>query len=268
MKTAFVGGGVMAEAILSRAIDNHLLDPSSIHVAEPVDERRAFIRTTYSVVTHSSNRDAIHDADLIVLAIKPQQTVSVFNELAGLIHESQTCLSIVAGVPISKLREGLRHEKIIRVMPNTPAQIGEAMSVWTATPQVSDVARAGAADLLATLGHQREVSDESYIDMATAISGSGPAYVFAFIEALVQAGINIGIPSGMALDLTLQTVYGAARLAKVTGDDPAVLRERVTSPGGTTAAAMNALIASEFGAVIESAVRAAHRRAQELGGNA
>jgi pyrroline-5-carboxylate reductase len=152
------------------------------------------------------------------------------------------------------------------VMPNTPAQIGEGMSVWTETEAVSADAQAAAKALLGVLGIEWQVADEHYLDMATALSGSGPAYVFAFIESLVEAGVYMGMPRDMATTLAVQTVVGSAKLVSETGESPSLLRERVTSPGGTTAEALRELERRGFRATILEAVAAAHRRARELGG--
>ena len=191
----------------------------------------------------------------------------MLESLAGTLDAKQTALSIVAGVPLKALVEGLKHPHVVRVMPNTPARIGAGISVWTAAPAVSAEGRAAAVALLGALGREWYVDDESYLDMATALSGSGPAYVFAFIEALVEAGVGLGMPREMALALATETVAGSGRLARESGEDPAALRVSVTSPGGTTAAALAALERGGFSATIRDAVAAAHRRAIELGGN-
>ena len=150
-------------------------------------------------------------------------------------------------------------------MPNTPAQVGAGVSVWTATELVTSKARAHAAALLGAMGQEYYVTDESFLDMATAVSGSGPGYVFAFIESLTDAAVQLGIPHEMAASMVLETVYGSALLAKESGERPAVLRERVTSPGGTTAEGLRALEQGRFRTVVMDAVTAAHAKAQALG---
>ena len=266
MRVGFAGGGVMAEAMLSRAIASGLCSASDISIGEPIPGRRTELAERYGVSTHPDNASAVKGAEIVVIAVKPQHAGHVYHELHGTLDAEQTVLSIAAGVTIGSLSEGLGHSRIIRVMPNTPAQIGAGMSVWTATPEVPDDAREAAASLLATLGREWRVDSEDYLDMATAVSGSGPAYVFAFIEALTEAGVFVGMPRDMAQTLAVETTLGSARLASESGEAPAILRERVTSPGGTTAAALRELERRGFKSALIEGVTAAFRRSQELGG--
>jgi pyrroline-5-carboxylate reductase len=268
MQIAFIGGGVMAEAMLRRAIDAGIVAAPDVYVAEPIKERRKQVEGAHGVKATASNAEAVRGAAMVVLAVKPQVFDAVAADLHGQLDGNQTVLSIMAGVPMRKIVDSLGHPNVIRVMPNTPAQIGAGMSVWTATKSVAPDARNAAAALLGVLGREWAVSDESFLDMATAVSGSGPAYVFAFIEALIAAGASLGMPDDMAYTLAVETVAGAARLAKDAGEDPGLLRERVTSPGGTTAAGLQAMTAGEFQKTIQAAVDAGHRRAKELGGGA
>lgn len=255
----------MAEALLGRALEREVFKEADVCVAEPVSERRAYLATTYSVMVTDSNTEAIGGAGLVVLAIKPQHFEAVAQELAGKLVNTQTVLSIMAGTPLKRLSKGLSHSAIIRVMPNTPAQVGEGASVWTATPEVSQEALTAATALLEAIGYQTQVSNEDRIDAATAVSGSGPAYVFRFMEALTTAAVARGLPLEIALKLVEQTVYGAALLAKQSDETPSRLRELVTSPGGTTASALQALTDDGFDALVETAVTAAYWRAKELG---
>ena len=265
MRVGFAGGGVMAEAMISRAIASGLCSADSISVGEPLSPRRTELGERYGIAVHPDNATAITGAEIVVIAVKPQQIGYVCHELRGALSAEQTALSIAAGVTIGALAEGLGHDRIIRVMPNTPAQIGAGVSVWTATPQVPDAARNDAAALLATLGREWRVESETYLDMATAVSGSGPAYVFAFIEALTEAGVLLGMPRDMAQTLAIETTLGSARLASESGEAPAILRERVTSPGGTTAAALRELERRGFRSALIEGAAAAFRRARELG---
>lgn len=267
MRTAFVGGGTMAEAILSRALERGVLSPAEITVAEPMAARRAHVESTYGVSTTGAGRDAIGGAEFIVLAVKPQNFPDVASGLSGTLVPSQTVLSIMAGVPLSRLCSELGHDRIIRIMPNTPAQVGAGASVWTATASVSETERGQASVLLASFGTQLYVEDEDLIDVATAVSGSGPAYVFRFMEVLTAAAVARGLNPEDAALLVEQTVYGSALLARESAESPARLREMVTSPGGTTEAALRALTESGFDTAVEGAVRAAYDRAKELGGN-
>lgn len=258
----------MAEAMLSRAVAAELCAPDDITVAEPIDPRRDELAERYGVAVTPSNTDAAEAGGLLVLAVKPQHIGHVYHDLHGKLESGQPVMSIAAGVPIASIAKGLDHDAVIRVMPNTPAQIGAGMSVWTATSQVGDADRGDAARLLATLGREWRVDSEAYLDMATAISGSGPAYVFAFIEALAEAGVFIGMPRDMALTLAVETAAGASQLARQSGQNPALLREMVTSPGGTTAAGLRELERGRLRAIIIDAADAALRRARELGGSA
>ena len=266
MRVGFAGGGVMAEAMFSRAIASGLCAVSDVSVGEPVPTRRDDLAERYAIAVHPDNAPAVRGAEIVVIAVKPQHVGHVYHDLHGALDADQTVLSIAAGVTIRSLSEGLGHERIVRVMPNTPAQIGAGISVWTATPAVPDTARDAAASLLATLGREWRVDSEDYLDMATAVSGSGPAYVFAFIEALTEAGVFVGMPRDMAQTLAIETALGSARLASESGESPAILRERVTSPGGTTAAALREMERRGFKSALIEGVSAAFRRSQELGG--
>ena len=266
MRVGFAGGGVMAEAMFSRAIASGLCSANDVSVGEPVPARRDDLAERYSIAVHADNVPAVRGAEIVVIAVKPQHVSHVYHDLHGALGQDQTVLSIAAGVTIRSLSEGLGHERIVRVMPNTPAQIGAGISVWTATPAVPDAARDAAASLLATLGREWRVDSEDYLDMATAVSGSGPAYVFAFIEALTEAGVFVGMPRDMAQALAIETALGSARLASESGESPAILRERVTSPGGTTAAALREMERKGFKSALMEGVSAAFRRSQELGG--
>ena len=265
MRVGFAGGGVMAEAMFSRAIASGLCTASDVSVGEPIPARRDDLAERYSITVHPENAPAVDGTDIVVIAVKPQHISHVYHDLHGTLGSGQTVLSIAAGVTISSLSDGLGHSRIIRVMPNTPAQIGAGMSVWTATPEVPTDARDAAAALLATLGREWRVDSEDYLDMATAVSGSGPAYVFAFIEALTEAGVFVGMPRDMAQTLAVETALGSARLASESGEAPAILRERVTSPGGTTAAALRELESKGFKSALIEAVAAAFHRSRELG---
>ncbi len=266
MRTTFIGGGVMAEAMLGRALAERIVAAGDVCVAEPVADRREYLAETYSVAVTASNTEAVEGAGMVVVAVKPQHFAAAANEFCDALNKTQTVLSIIAGLTVSTITKTLDHQAVIRVMPNTPAQIGAGMSVWTATDDVPTDARDAAQALLRVLGKEWYVADERYLDMATALSGSGPAYVFAFIESLIEAGVHLGMPRDMAHTLALQTVLGSAQLANETGEEPSLLRERVTSPGGTTAEALKALEQRGFKATMLEAVVAAHRKALELGG--
>ena len=266
MRLAFIGGGVMAEAIIGGILEKKLTRPQDVSVGELLESRRAYLKDKYAVKVCQGNVEAAQDSDILILSIKPQNLSEELGDLKGRLSARQTVLSIVAGARMETLVSGLGgHTSVIRVMPNTPAQIGQGMSVWTASQDVDYEHREAARSILQTMGEEIYVSDEKYIDMATALSASGPAYVFLFIEALIDAGVYLGMPRDMARTLTLQTVLGSAKLAKQSGRHPAELRDMVTSPGGTTAEALLALEAGGFRATLMNAVIAAYEKSQALG---
>ncbi len=255
----------MAEAIIRGVLDQEIAPPSNILVGEAIEERCQWLRQTHGVAATTDNLEAAQSGDLVVLAIKPQNLPDVMEELKGRLDSHQAALSIIAGARMSTITEGLRHSAVIRVMPNTPAQIGEGISMWTCSSKVDAQMREQAQAVLSTMGPHIEVDDEKYMDMATALSASGPAYVFTFIEALIDAGVHLGLPRDTARSLALQTVLGSTSLVKQTGKHPAELRDMVTSPGGTTAEALLALENGGFRATVGNAVLAAYKKSVELG---
>ena len=265
MKLAFIGGGTMAEAIIGGILSAGLAQPGDISVGEPVPARRDYLAERYGVSAVADNGEAARDANLGVLAIKPQDLPKAGQELRGQLQDGQAVASIIAGAKMSTLSQTLDHARIIRVMPNTPAQIGHGMSLWTASPEVSDDQRELTRSILNTVGEQIYVDDEKYLDMATALSASGPAYVFLFIEALIDAGVYVGLPRDMARTLALQTVYGSARLVMDTGKHPGELKDMVVSPGGTTAEGLQALEQAGVPAALVNAVNAAYLKSIRLG---
>ncbi|MBI2866264.1 MAG: pyrroline-5-carboxylate reductase [Chloroflexi bacterium] len=276
MNIAFIGGGAMGEALAAGIIKSALVKPEEVTVSDVSAVRQALLRERYGVATTGNNLEALAHGEIVVLAVKPQTLPKVMEELVGKLRSPQargpssgfhTVVSIVAGARISTLTQGLRHPAVVRVMPNTPAQIGEGMSVWTATPEVPPHHREAVQAMLKALGQEIYVPDESYIDMATALSASGPAFVFLFIESLIDAGVHIGLPRDMAVPMALQTVVGSARFAQSSGRHPAELKNMVTSPGGTTAEGLLQLEAGGFRALVANAVLAAYEKARELGQN-
>ena len=266
MKISFVGGGVMAEAILSGIVGAKVAPSSDICVGEPSENRRRHLEDTYSIRTTSNNLEAIEGAGLTVLAVKPQTLPYVYPELNGNLSADNTVVSIVAGATMSRLSSGLGHAAIIRVMPNTPGQIGAGMTMWMASDAVPkdtvDTARA----IVQTLGKEIYTDDEKMIDMATALSASGPAYVFLFIESLIDAGVYLGLARDVSWQLAIQTVLGSTQLVSDTGIHPAELKDMVTSPGGTTIEALRALEEGRFRALVLNAVNAAYEKSKALGG--
>ena len=265
MRISFIGGGVMAEAIIGGIIESRIAPADAVSVGEPVMSRREYLEGKYGVRALADNIDALEGAELSVLAVKPQSLPNVMSDLKGRLARDNAVLSIVAGATTKTLVEGLGHEAVIRVMPNTPAQIGAGMSVWTASAAVPDDRVEATRRILATLGEEHYADDEKLIDMATALSASGPAYVFLFIEALVDAGVYLGMARDVARKLTLQTVLGSTQLVKETGRHPAELKDMVTSPGGTTVEALRAFEDYGFRASVINAVSAAYEKSKSLG---
>lgn len=251
--------------MLKAAFAEGVLAPEDVVAAEVSEARRDYIGATYPVKTTANPADAAVATDLIVFAVKPQEFERAAKTLAGKLKPEQTAVSIMAGVRIETLLRALAHPAIARVMPNTPAAIGEGVSVWTATAGVSDGARANVAALLGATGLEVFVEDEKYLDMATALSGSGPGFVFLMMEAFIDAGVHIGFRRDVAEQLALQTFAGSAKYAQARGVHLAQLRNEVTSPAGTTAAGLQVLEDAGLRGVIIGAVEAAYERSRELG---
>ncbi len=265
MNIAFIGGGNMGEAMLAAVIEGGLVRPEAISVSDVSQERRKALAQKYGVAAMSSNLEAISGREIVVLAVKPQNLAGVTAELGGKFKAGQAVLSIIAGARIDTLSKGLKHNAIARAMPNTPAQVGQGMTVWTATPEVTGEQRGLVGAILGAMGVEIYVDDEKYIDMATAVSGSGPAYFFLMVEALVEAAAAIGLPRDMAQQLAVQTMLGSGHLIERSGVAPAELRRRVTSPGGTTARAIEQFEKGQFTELVKRVVQAAYDRARELG---
>ncbi len=265
LRIAFIGGGNMGEAMLSAVLDRGLSQPRAITVSDISEPRRQHLEQKYGVAVTSSNQQAVDRADVVVLAIKPQNLVEVMAELSGQLKPAQLVLSIIAGARIDTLCLGLNHNCVVRAMPNTPAQIGEGMSVWAATPEVTEPQKGWAGSILGAMGKEIYVDDEKYIDMATAVSGSGPAYIFLFIESLVDAAMHIGLPRGIAQELVLKTILGSGHFVQRSGKPLAELRSMVTSPDGTTAEALLQLEKGGFSELVKQAVSAAYNKAKRLG---
>jgi pyrroline-5-carboxylate reductase len=264
MKICFIGGGTMGEALIKSLLVRGGTLPKDVTVSDISQKRRDVLKKNYGVNVTASNREATGKAEVIVLAIKPQEMNTVLPEL-GKLTAKQVVLSIAAGVTMETLRKGLKHTVVVRAMPNMPAQIGEGMTVWTASPEVSERQKEQVKSVLMACGEEIYVAAEKYIDMATAVSGSGPAYIFLIIEALTDAGVHIGLPRAIAEKLVLETVIGSARSVKVTARHPADLKNMVTSPGGTTTEGLLQLEAGGLRSALILAVSAAFDKAKTLG---
>jgi pyrroline-5-carboxylate reductase len=267
MKIALIGGGNMGQAMLSAITSKGLSKPEDISVCELNKERCNQLAKDFGVYTTDNSIEVIEKSDVIILAIKPQSLKEAMAVIGGKFRKEQLVLSIIAGKCLSTLQTGLKHDAIVRAMPNTPAQIGYGMTVWTATAAVDEKRKIMAKDILAAMGKEIFVTGEDYIDMATAVSGSGPAYVFLFMESLIQAAEKLGLPPDKAHDMVLQLMTGSIKYVCSNADKPlGKLREMVTSPGGTTAAALTVFANGNLPGLVDEAVTAAYRRAKELGG--
>ncbi len=262
---AFVGSGAMAEAVISGLLAKEMATPERLIASGPRQERGEALAERYGVRWTTDNREAVAGADIVVLGVKPQMLSRVLPELMGRIRAEALVLSIAAGVKMETLALGLGHQHVVRSMPNTPAQIGEGITVWIAAPSVSEQQRADARALLSALGQEVEADYEEQLDMATALSGTGPAYVYLFMEALVDAGVHLGFSRRVAEQLVIQTVKGSVDFYQHSPSHLARLRNQVTSPGGTTAEAMYYLDKAGFRTAISRAVWAAYQRSVELG---
>jgi len=263
-KIAFIGPGVMAEAMIAGLLRKELAKPENITASGPREERGTELTNKYGIKATIDNASAVSHTDVVVLSIKPQRLTEVMKGLKG-VRSDALVLSIIAGANIKKIGTGLKHKAVVRSMPNTPGQIGEGITVWTASKEVSEEQQEMARGILGALGEEVFVEDESYLDMATALSGSGPAYVFLFTEALIDAGVHMGFPRRIAEQLVLQTIKGSASFYNQAARHPATLRNQVTSPGGTSAEALYYLEKAGFRTAISRAVWAAYQRSLELG---
>ena len=262
---ATVGSGVMAEAMIAGLLRGEEVAPDRIVASHPRTERRDELSRAYGIRAVPSNVEAVQGADVVVLAVKPQMLLRVGREIAPALRGGQLIISIIAGATTKALANVLRQRQIVRSMPNTPAQLGKGMTVWYATPEVTDEQRSQAQSLLRSLGVEMAVDDERLVAMATAVSGTGPTYVFLVMEALIDSAVHLGFPRHVAHDLVIETLEGSTFFAKSSGKHPAELRNMVTSPGGTSAAALHELESGRLRTVLSEAVWAAFRRTEELG---
>jgi pyrroline-5-carboxylate reductase len=265
MRVGIVGAGVMAEAIIAGLVADRAVTPELLAASHPRRERREQLAERHGIRAVAANRDALGDAEVVVVAVKPQMLSRVMRELRGRLDPDQVVVSIVAGATIRTLVDGLQHAAVVRAMPNTPSQIRHGMSVWAASDACSARQRDLARGVLRALGDERQVADEGFVAMATALSGTGPTYLFAVMEALIDAGVHLGFPRELAHDLVVETLVGSAEFAKRSELHPAQLRNAVTSPGGTSAAAIYELEKGRIRTVFSDAVWAAYRRTLELG---
>ena len=265
----FLGGGAMADALIG-GLRARGLAPEQLRAADPDPARRALLQERHGVGASAENAEVVAGSDLLVIALKPGVVAGALAELRGrrgLDLARPLWISIAAGIPLDRLEAALPGARIVRAMPNTPCLVGAGATAFFAGANVATAERAAARALFEAVGTCWEAPSEGLLDAVTGLSGSGPAYVFVFMEALGDAGVRMGLPREAAYQLAFQTVLGAAKLALETGRHPAVLKDQVTSPGGTTIAGLERLEAGGFRAAVYEAVAAATRRARELAGS-
>lgn len=262
---SFIGAGVMGEAMIKGLLHQRLLSPRSILAADPNRSRLDEIGEKYGIRCTADNQSAAEEAGILVLSVKPQVMGKVLPELQSQVRADALVVSIVAGFQLAAIADSLQHGRVVRSMPNTPGQIGQGITVWTTAPAVGHEQRRQTELILGAMGEQIFVEDERFLDMATALSGSGPAYVFMFMESLIDAGVHMGFSRRDAEQLVTQTLAGSVDYARQSRLHPAQLRNQVTSPGGTTAAALYEMDKGGLRTVLSKGVWAAYRRSQALG---
>jgi pyrroline-5-carboxylate reductase len=264
-RVAMLGAGRMGQAVLAGLLGAGR-DADSVVAAEPHGPTAETVRQTYGIEVLDGAAAAVSGADLVIVAVKPHQVLGLLDEVGPRLADGAVVLSIAAGLSTRQLAAHLPDTvSVVRVMPNTPALVGAGMSVLSPAAGTDAEAVAVARSVMSTVGEVREIP-ESLQDAATAVHGSGPAYLFYVVEAMIDAGVLLGLPRPLATDLAVQTIVGAGRMLAETGEHPGVLRENVTSPGGTTAAALHELDAGAVKADFARAMRACAIRAAELGG--
>jgi pyrroline-5-carboxylate reductase len=268
-KIAFIGSGAMAEAMISGLLRQQLARPENLMAADTRQERVEELQQKYALRPFTDNNQAVANANVVVLSVKPQRLTEVLHNLKGAVPAEAVVLSIVAGAKIQKISKGLKHNAVVRSMPNTPAQISMGITVWMASAAVSEPQKDIARTILGALGQEVMVDDEGYLDMATALSGTGPAYVFMFMEAMIDAGVHMGFSRRISEQLVVQTLKGSVAYYETLNEKAdvhvAALRNQVTSPGGTSAEALYYLEKAGFRTAISRAIWAAYQRSLELG---
>ena len=263
----------MAEAIIAGLLRKKLVGAEQIAGSHPRQARREEMHVKYGVEMFENNRDAVtavspespDASSIVVLAVKPQRLNRVLQELKGSLVKEQLVVSIVAGAKIETIAEELVHASIVRTMPNTPAQIGEGVTAWTASAGVSEEQESQVCAMLEALGKTVRVENERQVDMATALSATGPTYIFLVMEALIDAGVHMGFSRHVAQELVHQTLLGSVLFARESHKHPAELRNMVTSPGGTSAEAIYQMEKGGLRTVLSKAVWSAYQRAESLG---
>lgn len=267
-KIAFIGSGQMAQAMIAGLIRNEAALPENLFASGPRPERGEELKERYGLAATTDNKEAVKNADIVVLSVKPQRLDTILGELEGSIKKGALVLSIIAGTSMDKISSSLGHNLIVRAMPNTPARIGQGITVWTESADASEEQKEWGREILLALGQEVYVEEEEFLDKATALSGTGPAYVYLFMEAMVDAGVHMGFSRRIAEQLVIETVRGSVNYYDLNDEHRHLsrLRNQVTSPGGTSAEALYYLEKAGFRTAISRAIWAAYERSVELGG--
>ncbi len=266
MRLHIIGGGFMGEAIIDQVIARGLTRPEDVRVCEIHPGRCEYLAARYKVQACPQYDAVAEPADALLLGVKPQDFPSVAENVRHRLHAEQLVVSIMAGVPMRRIGDALARHHVVRVMPNLGATVGEAFSIWTAMEEVTEEQRALVRTLLTGIGREMYTAEEKGLDIATAVSGSGPGYVMLLVEALIDGAVHIGLRREVATEMVLQTVLGAVRWAQDTGRHPAELRAQVASPGGTTVEGLLALERHGVRAALVEAVIAGYEKSRALGG--
>lgn len=268
-RLAFIGCGVMAESVVAGLLRQNLVRAEQICASHPRENRREELRNKYKIEVFEHNSDAVNslpDADSVVfLCVKPQRIGGVLQEIKAFVKPTQLIVSIIAGATIETISESLNNDLIVRTMPNTPSQIGAGMTAWTCAEAVSGEQKSQVKMLLTALGKELYVENEHQIDMATALSATGPTYIFMMMEAMTDAGVHLGFSREVSKELVQQTMLGATLFAMESHKHPAELRNMVTSPGGTSAEAIYQMEKGSLRTVLSKAIYSAYKRAVDLG---
>src|SRR5436190_9589781 len=272
-RMAFIGVGVIAEAIAAGLLRKGLVQAEQIVGSHPRIARREELYAKYGIQMFEQNREAVMAAypdetqsgSLVILGVKPQRLGKVLDDLRGSIQQNQLVVSVVAGAKIETIADQLSHAAVVRTMPNTPAQIGEGVTAWTTSQAVTEIQEQQVCAMLEALGKTVRVENERQIDMATALSATGPTYIFLVMEALIDAGVHMGFSRHVSQELVQQMILGSVLFARESHKHPAELRNMVTSPGGTSAEAIYQMEKGSLRTVLSKAVWAAFQRAEALG---
>jgi len=263
-KIGFLGGGAMAEALLTGLLKTGLVSPDRICISDINSDRLTYLAEKFQVTVTANSRETAEKSDILFLTVKPQVVETVFKLVQSAVKPATLVVSIVAGLTIGRIETAFAQNSVIRVMPNTPLAVGEGMAAIAIGSKATEQQAQAVMTIFESAGKAVRVA-ESDLDAVTGLSGSGPAYAFVMIDALADAGVRVGLPRGMAITLAAQTLLGAAKMVLETGDHPAKLRDMVTSPGGTAITGIHELERGGVRSALIDAVLAATKRSKDLG---